>query len=115
MINRRYYGGRSIVYLANYLHRTDEGFKISDIEILKQYTGVLSKFNKNYDDSWIIKSYISRIPRAQTIFHTGALKKLPPIKLPSPNVYMVNIDQMYPYDRDLNQGVKLGKKVASLI
>lgn len=115
MVDKKYYGGRSIVYLANYLHRTDERFKISDVEVLRQYTSILKKFNKNYDDSWIIQSYISRIPRAQTIFHTGALKKIPPIELPSPNIYMVNIDQMFPYDRDLNQGIELGKKVADLI
>ncbi len=115
MIDKKYYGGRSIVYLANYLHRTDKGYKTSDEEVLRQYTSILNKFNKNYDDSWIIKSYISRIPRAQTIFHTGTLGKLPPIQLPSSNIYMINIDQMYPYDRDLNQGIGLGKEVAALL
>lgn len=115
MIDKKHYGGRSIVYLANYLHRNDIRFKISDEEVLKQYTSILKKMNKNYTNSWILKSYVSRIPRAQTIFKTGSLKKLPPIQLPSSNLYMVNIDQMYPYDRDLNQGVKLGKKVTELI
>lgn len=115
MLDRKFYGGKSIVYLANYLHRTDERFKISDVEVLRQYTSVLKKLNKDYDDSWIVKSHISRIPRAQTIFKTGALKRLPPIKLPCPNVYMANIDQMYPFDRDLNQGVELGEKIAEMI
>ena len=115
MLDKKHYGGRSIVYLANYLHRDDKRFKISDVEVLKQYTNVLKRFNKNYNNSWIIKSYISRILRAQTIFRTGALKRLPRIKLPSPNIYMVNIDQMYPFDRDLNQGIELGKKVVDII
>ncbi len=115
MLDKKHYGGQSIVYLANYLHRNDKRFKISDQEVLRQYTRVLKKINKNYDSSWIIRSHISRISRAQTIFKTGALKRLPPIKLPSPNLYMVNIDFMYPYDRDLNQGIELGKKAASLI
>lgn len=115
MLNKKYYGGRSLVYLANYMHKNDRKFKITDEEVLSQYTSVLKKFNKNYDNSWIIKSYISRIPHAQTIFHTGALNKLPPIRLPLSNLYMINIDQMYPYDRDLNQGAKLGKKIAKLI
>lgn len=115
MLRKKDYGGRSIVYLANYLHRTDEGFKISDKEVLKQYSSVLKKFNKDYDDSWIIKYHVSRIKRAQTIFKKDALKKLPPIKLPCPNMYMVNIDQMYPYDRDLNQGIELGRKVVEMI
>lgn len=114
MIDKKYYGGRTLVYLANYLHRDDERFKLTDEEIVRQYTEILKDINKNYEDSWILNSYISRVPRAQTIFNTGALKKLPPFKI-SNNIYLANIDQMYPHDRNLDQGIELGKKVAKLI
>lgn len=114
MIDKKYYGGRTLVYLANYLHRDDERFKLTDKEIVRQYTEILKDINKNYEDSWILDSYISKVPRAQTIFNTGALDKLPPFKL-SDNIYLANIDQMYPHDRNLDQGIELGKKVAKLI
>lgn len=114
MVDKKYYGGRTIVYLANYLYRDDPRFKISDEEVLEQYTEILKKLNKDYDKSWILKSYISRVPRAQTIFGTGALKTIPPMKL-TEDIYLSSIDQMYPHDRNLDQGIELGKKVARLI
>jgi len=114
MIDKKHYGGRTILYLANYLHRDDPRFKTADEDVLKEYTQILKKINNNFKDSWILKSYISRVPRAQTIFSTGALKTLPPFKL-TENIYMANIDQMYPHDRNLDQGIELGKKVASMI
>lgn len=114
MIDKKYYGNRSIVYLANYIHRDDKRFRMSDGEIIEEYSALLKIINKNYDDSWILKSYVSRVPRAQTIFNTGTLDKLPPTQL-AQNLYMINIDQMYPHDRNLDQGIELGHKVAELI
>lgn len=115
MLDKKYYGGRHVVYLANYIHRNDERFRKSDEEVLQEYTSILKRINPSFKKSWIIKSYISRVPRAQTIFEIGALKKIPPIELPLPNLYMINIDQMYPHDRNLNQGIGLGKKVTAII
>lgn len=114
MLDKKHYGGKTLVYLANYIHRNDKRFRQTDQEIIKDYTSILKKLNKNYDKSWVLKTHISRIPRAQTIFITGSLKALPPIKI-SKNIYMVNIDQMYPHDRNLDQGVELGKKVVNII
>lgn len=114
MIDKKYYGGRTLVYLANYLHRDDPRFKLTDAQVIKQYTQILKEINGNYRNSWILKSYISRVPRAQTIFSTGALKKLPPFKI-SENIYLANIDQMYPHDRNLDQGIELGRKVAGML
>lgn len=114
MLNKKYYGGRSIVYLANYIHRNDKRFNLTDDEIIDSYTEILSKLNKNYKKSWIQKSYISRVPRAQTIFSTGALKNLPSFKL-TENIFLANIDQMYPHDRNLDQGIELGYKVSKIM
>ena len=71
--------------------------------------------NPEFDRSWILKYYISRVPFTQTIFHKGALKDRPPVELPVKGLYMANIDQMYPHDRNLNLGVELGTKVADII
>ena len=109
------YGGKHIVYLANYLHRNDPRFKFSDEEVLERYTTVLKKMNKDFKKTWISKYYISRVPRAQTIFQLNALQHKPNMKTPIKNVYLANIDQMYPHDRNLNQGIELGMKVVSLL
>lgn len=115
MIGKKYYGERTIVYLANYIHRSDAKFALSDNEVVRTYSSVLNKFNKKFTSSWILKSHVSRVPRAQTIFGLRSLKNRPSIQTPRENIYMINIDQMYPHDRNLNQGIELGKKVAALV
>lgn len=107
------YGGKHIMYLANYIHYTKAEFNLPEAEIVKTYTGFLKKLNKNFDPSWIISTKLARVPRTQSIFHTNALKNIPNMKLDK-NIFMANIDQMYPHDRNLSLGVLLGKKVAAL-
>ena len=84
-------------------------------EVIKSYTSILKKMNPKFSSSWIHHATISRVPRAQTIFGINSLKTKPPIKTKMRHVYLVNIDQMYPHDRNLNQGIELGMKAALLI
>jgi protoporphyrinogen oxidase len=109
------YGGKSLVYLANYLHRNDPRFRISDEAVIKTYTSVLKEINKDFRKSWILNSHISRVPRAQSIFQLHALTHKPSMETEIENIYMANIDQMYPHDRNLNQGIELGMKVVSYL
>jgi protoporphyrinogen oxidase len=115
MIPSRLYGGMHIVYLANYLHRNDPRFLLSDKEIYDSYTSILKRINKDFKKSWVKKWHVSRVPRAQTIFKLNAYQQIPLIQTELHNVYMVNIDQMYPHDRNINQGIALGEKVAKMI
>ena len=114
-VSAQKYGKKHLVYLANYLHREDPRFKLSDKEVIKSYTSILKKMNPKFSSSWIHHATISRVPRAQTIFGINSLKTKPPIKTKMRHVYLVNIDQMYPHDRNLNQGIELGLKAALLI
>ncbi|HSD98652.1 MAG TPA: FAD-dependent oxidoreductase [Patescibacteria group bacterium] len=114
MVGTKQYGGRSLLYLANYIHRSEKRFQKTDKEILDDYISYLPVINKKFKRSWIKKAYVNRVPRAQTIFSLHANSKKPPVKLSVPNIFMVNIDQMYPHDRNLNQGIQLGKKAARM-
>ncbi len=115
LIDKSHYAGRSLVYLANYIHRNDPRFALSDSEILKIYTSILKKINPKFQSSWIYKSHVSRVPRAQTLFSTGSLINRPPMKLSVPRIYLANIDMMYPHDRNFNLAAELGNKVARLV
>lgn len=115
LIDSSAYKGETLVYLANYIHRSEKRFQASDEQIIKEYVPFLKKLNKNFGESWIIKTFVSRTPRAQTIFELGALSHIPPVKTPSKNIFMVNIDQMYPHDRNLSQGVALGREAVRII
>lgn len=115
LIDKSHYGNRHVVYLANYIHRSKKRFQMSESEIIKEYSSFIKTINPAFNKSWIIKARVARVPRTQTIFHTGARKTRPPHRLPIRGLYMANIDQMYPHDRNLNLGVMLGKRVSKMI
>lgn len=115
LIDKKFYNGKTIIYLANYIHRNEKGFSLTEKEINEEYIKIFKKINKSFDKSWIIKTYLSKTPYAQTIFKLGALKNRPNIDTPVKNIYLINIDQMYPHDRTVGQGIELGKKVSEMI
>jgi len=114
MIDKKNYGNKSLVYLANYIHRDSARYKESDVTVINTYTTILKKLNPSFSRFWIKKSTVSRVPRAQTIFGLNSFNNRPPIQLLH-NVFLANIDQMYPHDRNFNLGVELGRKVAKMI
>lgn len=115
LVDKRYYGNTHLVYLANYIHRSDKRFAMSEEEVLATYTQILKKLNPSFNKSWIRKHHLSRVPRAQTIFGLRSLSSRPPIVLPTDRIFLANIDQMYPHDRNLNLGVELGTRTAKIL
>ena len=114
LISPKKYGGRHIMYLANYIHYSRDDFNLPEAKIIRAYTGFLKTLNSEFDESWILSAKLVRVPRTQSIFHTHALEAMPPLQLDE-NIYMANIDHMYPHDRNLNLGTELGERVANLI
>jgi protoporphyrinogen oxidase len=115
MIDKRSYGARHVVYLANYLHKSDPRYQMTRQQIIETYPKILKRINPKFEMSWIIESSLSIAPRAQTVFKLNAQKTIPPHTLVGHKLFMANIDQMYPHDRNLNQGVTLGIKIAKIV
>lgn len=114
MISPERYGGNHLVYLANYIHRTKPGYRQSDEEIISSYTTILKQLNPSFSHTWIQKATVSRSPRAQTIFGLHSFASRPPHQL-TDRIFLGNIDQMYPHDRNFNLGVEMGEKLATLL
>lgn len=114
LISPTAYGGRHLVYLANYVHRSRQAYRLSDDDIVNSYTSILHKLNPSFSKDWIRAATVSRSPRAQTIFGLNSLTTRPPHRLTS-SIFLANIDQMYPHDRNFNLGVQMAKKLAGMM
>ena len=113
-MDKKNYNNEHIVYLGNYLPFDHEYMKMSADELLKIYDPFLKKVNPNYQLS-IINSQLFKVPFAQPIIPVNYSRIVPSFQTPLPNVYLANIQQVYPWDRGTNYAVELGKKVAKLI
>lgn len=113
-MNKKYYNNEHLVYLLNYLPQNHPFMHMDKVELLKIYDPLLIKINKNYK-SEIIDTHLFSTPFAQPIIPVNYSKLIPPFKTPLKNVYLANIQQVYPWDRGTNYAVELGEGVADTI
>ena len=113
-IGPEHYGGKHIVYLANYLSTSHPLYKMDHEELLQEYLPHLRKINPQFDLSWIETSYHHRIDGAQPIIGTNYSSRIPDHRSPFKGVYLANTTQVYPEDRGTNFSVRMGRRVARL-
>lgn len=113
-IEPSHYGGNHIVYVGNYLPKDHHFFTKSKEEILNIFHPFLSKLNPIYRDS-LLDFHLFRGPDAQTIIPINYSKIRPSFSTPWDNLYLSNLDMVYPWDRGTNYAIELGEKVATLV
>lgn len=113
-ISPKRYSNEHIVYAGNYLSEDHFYFKKNKTELFKIFYPFLRKINKNINN--LVKDlYLFNVPYAQPVVDINYHKNIPDIKTPIKNVYLANIDMIYPWDRGTNYSVELGEKAAKII
>ncbi|MBI2431035.1 MAG: NAD(P)/FAD-dependent oxidoreductase [Candidatus Levybacteria bacterium] len=113
-MDKKYYNNEHIVYIGNYLPHDHPYMGMSADELLKVYDPYLKKINPTYHSS-LIASHLFKVPFAQPIIPLNYSKIIPPFETPLKNIYLANIQQVYPWDRGTNYAVELGEKIAQII
>ncbi len=113
-MDKKHYDNEHLVYLGNYLPADHPYMKMTADELLKIYDPFLRKINPNYALNAIDYS-LFKAPFAQPIIPVNYSKLVPAFKTPAENVFLANIQQVYPWDRGTNYAIELGEKVARLI
>lgn len=113
-MDSKHYNNEHLVYLGHYLPADHPYFSMNEEELLKTFDPFLKKLNPDYKKTLIgLKKFA--VPFAQPIIPVNYSKKVPRFETPLKNVYLANIQQVYPWDRGTNYAVELGEKVARLI
>lgn len=63
MLSPRDYGGKSVAYLANYIHRDDLRFNMSDKEIIETYSAILKKSIPHSTKNGFMHRIFQRFPK----------------------------------------------------
>ncbi len=108
------YNNEHLVYLGNYFPSDHKYFQMKKEDILKEYDSYIKKLNPDYKND-LIDFEAFKVPFAQPIIPVNYSKMIPPLETPLANVYLANMQQVYPWDRGTNYAVELGKKVAKFI
>lgn len=113
-IDKKFYKNEHIVYVGIYCDTNDKRFNMSEDKLLDFYDPFLKKINPSYRLS-LISYHLFKAPFAQPIIPINYSKMIPPFQTPLKNVYLANIEQVYPWDRGTNYAIELGEKIAKLI
>jgi protoporphyrinogen oxidase len=114
IMDKKHYNNEHLVYVGNYPKTDDPKFTMAKEELLEYYDPVLKRLNPDYKKN-LIGYELFKAPFAQPIVPTNYSKLIPPMTTPLENVFLANIEQVYPWDRGTNYAVELGQKVAKLI
>lgn len=114
-ISKSKYNNDNIIHVVNYLSPKHAFFKADKKYLIKKFSPYLKKINPEFDESWIKKSWIFKSDFAQPIMSLNYSNITPSIKTPIKNIYLANMQQVYPWDRQTNYAVALGKKVSEIM
>jgi protoporphyrinogen oxidase len=113
-MDKKHYNNEHILYLGNYLPTEHPYFSMSEKQLMNEFDPFLEKLNPSYKKN-IIGIDVFRVPFAQPIITTNYSKLIPPLTTPLQNVFLANMQQVYPWDRGTNYAVELGEKIAQLV
>lgn len=116
MIDRKFYGGNHLTWIGNYLPEGHPYLKKTAGELFNIYLPYLKKINPSFDFTLnALRFELFFGPFAQPVFPVNYSKIKPGFITPISNVYLANMDMVYPWDRGTNYAIELGKKVADII
>ncbi len=114
-IDRRHYGGDTLVYCGDYLEPGHPYFELEPEALLEQFIPGIQRINPEFDRSWIRKIWKFSETYAQPVPRLNHSQNIPPLETPIANLFMANMSQVYPWDRGTNYAVEIGRRAARLL
>ncbi len=114
-VSPEHFGGDHLVYCGDYLSPDHEYFKLTEGELLDRFAPALTRFNSQFERSWIKKTWLFREAYAQPVPPLNHSQNIPDIRTPLQGLYFASMSQVYPWDRGTNYAVEIGRRTARLI
>jgi protoporphyrinogen oxidase len=108
-----HFGGEHIVYLGDYLDPDHEYFSLTHDELLARFLPSLTRFNPQFEPSWLRRSWLFRTPYAQPIPPLNHSRAIPALKTPVPGLWFASMSQVYPWDRGTNFAVEVARRAVA--
>ena len=114
-MDSEHYGGDHILYCGDYLEPDHEYFSLGKEELLERFLPALTRFNPDFDRSWVKDTWLWKTAYAQPVPPVNHSQNIPPLRTPLPGLYFASMSQVYPWDRGTNFAVEIGRRVAGMV
>jgi len=109
-ISKKYYQQKRIIYVGGYYPQKHPYFKKNKKQIMAEFLPSLKKVNPLFKEKDILNYYLFKELYSQPLRIKNYLNLIPNFKTPLKNVFLVNSQQVYPFDRGINYTFKLAEK-----
>ena len=111
-ISPKYYNGDHLLYLGGYYPTNHPFFKYNKEELWQFFEPYVKKINPEIK---VKKLLMFKTSFAQPIVTHNYHRHMPHLQTPIKNVFIANMQMIYPWDRGVNYAIKLGKEAAKKI
>ncbi len=111
-IDKSNYGGENIICLFNYLDVKSKKWKLTNEQLIKEYTHGLEKFFPDFSRDDIKWFRVFRDVYATPIYETNYSKIMPDVKIPVKGLYFAGVFKTYPLNRNMDTALKSGIETA---
>ncbi len=112
LVDRKHFGGHSLVYLPKYVDPDDPAFSLSDQDIQRLFLDALCKMYPQVEPSDLLAFRVSRVKYVLAISTLGYSDRLPPMTMTVPGVHMVNSAHIVNGTLNVNETIRLAEKAA---
>jgi len=111
-MDKKHYGNRHITYIGNYLPDNHPYLKMNAKQLYELFLPFIKKLNPNFNQQSTINYQQFTAYFAQPVHQLHYSTRAPRLVTGIPNIYLANMDSIYPWDRGTNYAVELGEKAA---
>lgn len=114
-VDKKYYQNSQILYVGGYYPADHRYFKMTGNQILEEFLPYLKKIKPDFNRSSVM-AYELRVDRfAQPVVPINYSKIIPTLRTKMNNVYLANMQMVYPWDRGMNYAIEMGENVARFV
>jgi protoporphyrinogen oxidase len=90
LVDKKYFDGKTLVYLPKYLNPDDPLFMKSDAEITEYFISNFKKMYPKIEDSQILFCGVAKAKHVITVLNKGYTENLPNVSTSIPRLYIIN-------------------------
>jgi protoporphyrinogen oxidase len=109
------YGGRHVTYLGRYYTAEEDLASADPAAVTQRWLEELASVYRRFDSSSVTAVHPFRAPYAAPLVSLGYRSRIPDLRSPLDGLYVATTAQIYPQDRGMSEGVRLGGEAAAAI
>lgn len=109
------YGGRHVTYLGRYFTSEEPLAHADPVECSDEWIARLAETLPGFSSDSVLAVHPFRAAYAAPLVTLGYRHRIPDLRAPLPGMYVATTAQIYPADRGMSEGVRLGGEAAAAI